>query len=131
MGRIIVRGEFEGKVYYALWSSIVQAAVSIGTREEMLHELVVDEIGYAPPLGVDDPMWWTKCERSVAFHEFALARADETGTSSMARRPRDLIVGYDGILPIEKIGQYIKLLLEDDEAGALALLEPFDDVEVS
>jgi hypothetical protein len=104
---------------YVEWSTIVDDATFIGTRDEMLHHL-----------RRHDGAW----DVSVSAAAARLSRADETGTSCMwkvAGHPRlgawddpRLLVAQDGYLRRSDLALYAMLV--DDEQAARALLEPFE-----
>jgi hypothetical protein len=102
---------------YVEWSTIVDDATFIGTREEMLAYLQTER----PGGGIHAP-------------EARLHRADEMGTSCMwkvAGHPRlgawedpRLLVAQYGYLRRSDLALYA--MLADDEQAARALLEPFE-----
>lgn len=122
MGRVIIKAA-QDKDLYIEWSSIVEAPTFIGTRAEILPYLRSsrDRPGNAP--------------------EARLQRADETGSSAKRdprapayRGPLDgawddngLIYQQMGWLPRAKLAEFAEKLAADDEDGAVALLEPFED----
>lgn len=102
---------------YVEWSTIVDDATFIGTREEILTYLQTER----PSSGIHAP-------------EARLQRADETGTSCLWRvaghaptgawGDTQLIVRQHGLLRRADLALYAMLI--DDEQAARALLEPFE-----
>lgn len=113
---------------YMYWSTIVEAPVFIGNREEMAAKLMqTAPRGYA----------------TAKEAEERIRRADETGTSAFGFRsggknwPGDgawndtsLIYQQQGSLPREKFAEFVdRYLSGDDEPDVSDLLIPFEDDE--
>ena len=120
MGRYIIKAAKDRDLYME-YSTIVEAPTMIGTRAEILREL----------LRSHDPRAGTPGVR--------LDRADETGTSAL-RDPAStydgpldgewsdtgLIIEQRGWLPRDRFADFLDAYLVDEDK-AYALLDPFDD----
>lgn len=107
MGRYILK--VPDRDLYVEWSSIVEAPLMWGTREEFLED----------------------------FEEERLDRADALGSSRLwtAKPNEGEIYMQKGWLPMERLGafmdihteQYVAGVFDDDDPRLLALLDPFED----
>jgi hypothetical protein len=104
---------------YVEWSTICEAPLFLGTRAEMLAELV-------------------HCERATCAEHDAerekqrarLDRVDATGTSSHLGEgayESTVIFEQRGTIKAELVGDLMRALDAGDKAAALALCEPFED----
>lgn len=118
MPRLVLKAAPDRDLYIE-WSTVVEQAVAIGTREQMAAYLA----------GNAD---------SADSVEERLRRCDETGTSAMwspqpplegAWDDTGLIVEQTGVLRRSDMAAYADALLADDRQAAFALLQPFEDEE--
>lgn len=112
----------ESDDWYCEWSTIVDNVHCDGTRAEMLAHLHSQE----PPARQAFP---------GSTPEDRLTRADETGTSAMFFSPPfegawsdpTLMVEQRGMLPRDRLGDYLQAHFAGDRAAEDALLVPFED----
>jgi hypothetical protein len=113
MPRIVIKPERDLDLYVG-WSTIVEAPVWHGPRDEVLGYLAAEAIRYP-----SDPA------------EDRLARADRTGTSAYdgdgGWDDEGFIYEQRGWLPRRHLAEMCRLLEAGNDAGVWDLLEPFDD----
>jgi hypothetical protein len=109
MGHIVIKPRRD-RDEYVYWSTVVEAPIGYGSRDEMLHALA-DDWPADPP-------------------EVRLARTDKTGSSS-----KDVDYGWDdteliyeqrGMLAREHLYRAAALLREGRESEVWDLLAPFE-----
>lgn len=108
MGRYILR--VPDRDLYVEWSTVVEAPIMWGTREEFLDD---------------------------GFEVKRLDRADALGSSSLisAKPNKGEIYMQKGWLPMERLGAFMDIhteqynagVFDDDDPRLLALLDPFED----
>jgi hypothetical protein len=121
MGHILIK-PVPDRDEYVLWSTVVEAPLAWGDREEMLRELTVewrrDHGADVPPAGLTAP-------------EKRLDRADKHGSSALDGLFRwdddSLIYEQRGLLARVDLYRAAVLLGEDREAEVWDLLTPFED----
>lgn len=108
MGRMIIKVDRDEDLYLE-WSSIVEAPTFVGTRAEILRHLGDD-------------------------HEYRLVQADKYGSSGYQPfvcywDDKGEIYKQEGWLLRQDMATYAHRLLNDINAEATDLLEPFEDEE--
>lgn len=110
--------------YYVEWSSIVEAPIFGGTRDEMLAHLWETDQRKPEYIMEIDP----------SHPETRLKRVDKYGTSALWGNPRDGGWGTSGEIymqrgwcPRANVFTLTRRLVEDEAADVTDLLEPFED----
>lgn len=116
MGTIVIKPD-RGRDLYVGWSTVVEAPVWWGTREQATRWLT--EAATRHPDRQNQP-------------DVRLARADRYGTSDMSVRDggwddEGFVYEQRGWLPRHRLAALCEALARDDEPAAWDLLEPFDD----
>lgn len=129
----------QGRDLYVEWSTVDDDATYWGTYNEMLKYMVQDAMMYIMhPEYIRDEQDYQDYKKQrrqeIASAERILARIREYGTSSLYPNPPyigayevEFINTHSGKLPRHLLGEYMDYLIQDDEFGALRLLEPYDD----
>jgi hypothetical protein len=118
MGQTIIKLD-ANEDFYVLWSSVVDAPVAFGTREEIAEILIADAV-----------------LKATAETQERFARVDEHGTSSMIGRPPEysyddggMIYQQQGWLKRSDLKELCIRLGNDENADVSDLLAPFEDEE--
>ncbi len=108
----VLKGSPEGDLY-TVWSSVVDDAIIIGTREELLAEGV-------------SPARLARAERygSSAFpDEYNPSRAHGWDTENLIVQGSGELSGKYCLLPRELLGEYLRIRITEDAEGLKKLLE--------
>lgn len=146
MGDVLVRASRDDDSPYLIWSTVVDSPTWVFANRDEAEEFLNDEWRHRNPQVGPDGKWFTPDE-VVSFHESdpnlpanRLSRADANGSASFGGSfgwdDERFHVGEgappqpeDGQalwwhLPRERLADYARALLDDDEAAAQALLVP-------
>jgi hypothetical protein len=125
VGRYIMKASKDDDLYVE-WSSVVDDAIFVGTREEMFAHLVREDAASHPGFA---PIQGNRAEDR-------LLRCDETGTSYEHKWPSGngpegswtdstVQIGQEGTIPRDKLCEYALAMKRNDMEARDKLITPF------